>query len=139
VIGGMHHQHDGSSRQLAWDPGIVVADRSATDTNGIASLRSPKFTLGVRRISSLEEQSFEELTEPRQFMIVWPVKDSLASSFVCTGKISTMSRGCFCIIQGSLGPCDFTTYEQVQDIFAWRELHRRFVRTYGEVYDLAVE
>jgi hypothetical protein len=61
VIGGMHHQHDGSSRRLAWDLEIVVVDRSTVNTDGTASLRSPEFTLGVRRISSLEEQSSKEL------------------------------------------------------------------------------
>jgi hypothetical protein len=37
MIRGMHHQHDGSSLQLAWDPGIAVVDNSTADTNGMAS------------------------------------------------------------------------------------------------------
>jgi hypothetical protein len=47
VIGGMHHQHDSSSWQLAWDLKIAVVDRSTIDTDGTAGLRSLKFTLGV--------------------------------------------------------------------------------------------
>jgi len=48
MIGGMHHQHDGSSLQLAWNPGIAVIDNSIIDIDGMASFHSPGFTLGVR-------------------------------------------------------------------------------------------
>jgi hypothetical protein len=64
VIGGMHHQHNGSSWRLEWDPEIPFVDRSITDTDGITSLHSPQFTLRVRRISSLAEQCSEDLIEP---------------------------------------------------------------------------
>jgi hypothetical protein len=52
-------------------------DNLAADTDGMASLRSPGFTLGVL--------SSEELTEPGQFMIAWLIKDSLADSYMSTG------------------------------------------------------
>jgi hypothetical protein len=57
MIGGMQPQHNGSSLCLAWDPGIAVVDNSAADTDGMASLHSPGFTLGA--------WSFEKSTEPR--------------------------------------------------------------------------
>jgi hypothetical protein len=34
VIGGMHHQYDGSSLRLAWDPWIAVVDSSTTTQMG---------------------------------------------------------------------------------------------------------
>jgi hypothetical protein len=87
----------------------------------MASLRSLEFTLGVRMIGCLEERSFEELTEPRQFMIAWLIRDNLAGSYVSTGQISAMSRGCFTPHMVVWDPCDFTTYEQVRESFAWRD------------------
>jgi hypothetical protein len=103
------------------DPGIAVVDSSATDTDGMASLRSPEFTLGVRMIGCLEEWSSEELIEPRQFMIAWLIRDSLVGSYVSTGQISAMSRGCFAPHRVVWDPDDFTTYEQVRESFAWRD------------------
>jgi hypothetical protein len=65
MIGGMQPQLDGSSLHLALYLGIAVVDRGATDTDGMASLRSPEFTLGVCMIGCLEEQSYEDLTKPQ--------------------------------------------------------------------------
>jgi hypothetical protein len=79
----------------------------------MASLSSSEFTLGVRMIGCLKERSFEELTEPRQFMISWLIKDNLASSYVSTGQISAMSRGCFAPYRVVWDLDAFTTYEQV--------------------------
>jgi hypothetical protein len=93
-----------------------------SDTDEIASLRSPEFTLGVRRMGCLEERSSEELTEPRQFMIAWLIRDSLAGSYVSTGQISAMSRGCFAPYRVVWDPSDFTTYELVRESFTWRDL-----------------
>jgi hypothetical protein len=121
VIGGMHHQHDGSSLRLAWDPGIRVVDSSVADIDGMAGFRSPEFTFGVRMIGCLDERSSEGLIEPRQFMIAWLIRDTLAGSYVSTWKISAMSRGCFAPHMVVLDPGEFTTYEQVQESFAWRD------------------
>jgi hypothetical protein len=68
--------------RLALDLGIAVVDSEVADTDGMASLRSPEFTLGVGMIGCLKEQSYEELTEPQQFMIAWLIRDSLTGSFV---------------------------------------------------------
>jgi hypothetical protein len=139
VIGGMHHQHDGSSMGLAWDPGIVVVDSSVADIDGMASLCSPEFTLGVRMIGCLEERSSEELTEPQQFMIVWLIRDSLEGSYMSTRQIIAMSRGCFAPHRVVWDPSYFTTYEQVRESFCMEGLHRHCVMTYGGVFDLAAE
>jgi hypothetical protein len=56
TIGGMQPQHDGSSLCLAWDPRIVVVDSEVDEFDGMASLHM---------IGCLEEQCYEELTEPR--------------------------------------------------------------------------
>jgi hypothetical protein len=71
VIGGMHHQHEDSPLRLAWDPGIAIVDRTTTDTGGISSLRSPKFTPRMRRIGCLEERSSKESVAFQQIMIAW--------------------------------------------------------------------
>jgi hypothetical protein len=47
MIGGMHHQHDGSSLRLAWDPRIAAIDSPTTDTDGMVSLRSPEYSWGA--------------------------------------------------------------------------------------------
>jgi hypothetical protein len=36
MIRGVQHQHDGSSRRLAWDPGTIVFDNSIDDTDEMA-------------------------------------------------------------------------------------------------------
>lgn len=60
---GVQHQHDGSSRRLAWDPGITMFDSSIVDTNEMASFHFSEFTGGVHRIGCLEERPSEELTQ----------------------------------------------------------------------------
>jgi hypothetical protein len=57
MIGGMQPQHDGSSLRLAWDPEIAVVNSRAANTNGMASLHSLEFSLGVRMSGFMEEQS----------------------------------------------------------------------------------
>jgi hypothetical protein len=97
-------------------------DNRATDIDVMASLRSPEFTLGVRMIGCLEEQSYAEVVEPRQFMIAWLIKDSLTGSFVSIRQISAMSGECFASYKVVWDPSDFTTYEQVRKSCTCRDL-----------------
>jgi hypothetical protein len=118
VIKGMHHQHEDSPRRLAWDPEIVVVDRTTAGIRGIVSLHSPEFTPSVLRIGCLGEWSPEELTEFMQLMIGWLIRGNQMDYCVSTLQISAMSRGCFTSYSPIRDPGDFTTYEQR---FAWRD------------------
>jgi hypothetical protein len=65
-------------------------------------------------------------------MIAWLIKDSLANSYMSTGQISTMSRGCFASYKVVWDPGDFTIYEQVRESFAWRDFANALSGHMGE-------
>jgi hypothetical protein len=60
---GVQHQHDCSSRRLAWDHGTTVFDNLVVDKDEMDSFLLPYFTLGMLKIGCLEEWSSKELTD----------------------------------------------------------------------------
>jgi hypothetical protein len=88
----VHHQHDGSSWRLAWDPGTTKFDSSTSDIDEIASFHFLDFTLDMLRIGCAEEWPSEELTKFVQRMISWLIKGSQGKFFVSTVQISAMNK-----------------------------------------------
>jgi hypothetical protein len=108
MIGGVHRQHDGSLRTLAWDLGITVFDSSTANTDEMASLCFLEFTPGVHRIGCLEGWSSKESTKFLQLRIAWLIRGSQMDYCISTLQISAMSR------EG------FSSSRQARGRFAWR-------------------